>query len=90
MLAIQNAELGGDFEHSAHLRNLRTRTMWVCRPCSTATAGSSAGRVCSRAIFSFVEEPGMVRSPARARQLYGRVLPIHIESAGKRSDALVD
>jgi len=42
------------------------------------------------AIFSFVEEPGMVGSPERTRQLYGRVLPIHIERAGMRRDALVD
>lgn len=42
------------------------------------------------AIFSFVEEPAMVGSPERTRQLYGRVLPIHIERAGLRGDALVD
>ncbi len=42
------------------------------------------------AIFSYVEEPGMVGSPERARQLYGRVLPIHLERAGLRNDALVD
>ena len=42
------------------------------------------------AIFSFVEEPGMVGSPERTRQLYGRVLPIHLERAGQRADALVD
>ena len=42
------------------------------------------------AIFSFVEEPGMVGSPERTRQLYGRVLPIHEERAGLRADALVD
>ena len=42
------------------------------------------------AIFSFTEEPGMVGSPERTRQLYGRVLPIHIERAGLRRDALVD
>ncbi len=41
-------------------------------------------------IFSFVEEPGMVGSPERMRQLYGRVLPIHLERAGLRADALVD
>ncbi len=41
-------------------------------------------------IFSFVEEPGMVGSPERTRQLYGRVLPIHLERAGRRADALVD
>ncbi len=53
----------------------------------TPLAGSRARYV---AIFSYVEEPGMVGSPERTRQLYGRVLPIHIERAGLRSDALVD
>ena len=42
------------------------------------------------AIFSYVEEPGMVGSPERTRQLYGRVLPIHLERAGARADALID
>ena len=42
------------------------------------------------AIFSFVEKEGMVGSPERTRQLYGRVLPIHLERAGQRADALVD
>jgi hypothetical protein len=42
------------------------------------------------AIFSFTEEPGMVGSPERTRQLYGRVLPIHLERAGLRADALID
>ena len=42
------------------------------------------------AIFSYVEEPDMVGSPERVRQLYGRVLPIHLERAGLRADALMD
>jgi hypothetical protein len=42
------------------------------------------------AIYSFVEEPAMVGSPERTRQLYGRVLPIHLERAGVRADTLVD
>lgn len=42
------------------------------------------------AIFSYVEEPGMVGSVERTRQLYGRTLPIHHERAGRRADALVD
>ena len=41
-------------------------------------------------IFSFVEEAGMVGSPERTRQLYGRVLPIHEARAGQRADQLVD
>ncbi|WP_419905041.1 HalD/BesD family halogenase [Kiloniella sp.] len=42
------------------------------------------------AIFSYVEADGMVGSPERTKQLYGRVLPIHIERAGLRTDNLVD
>lgn len=42
------------------------------------------------AIFSYVEEPGMVGAPERTRQLYGRVLPIHLERAGLRADAYLD
>lgn len=42
------------------------------------------------AIFSYVEEPAMVGSPELTRQLYGRVLPIHLERAGLRADRLVD
>ncbi|MCY7306252.1 MAG: hypothetical protein LH632_08900 [Rhodoferax sp.] len=53
----------------------------------TPLAGSRPRYV---AIFSYVEEPGLVGSPERARQLYGRVLPIHMTRAGLRNDALVD
>lgn len=42
------------------------------------------------AIFSYAERPDMVGSPERTRQLYGRVLPIHFEYAGRRSDPLRD
>jgi hypothetical protein len=42
------------------------------------------------AIFSYVEQAGMVGSPERTAQLYGRVLPIHLERAGQRADTLVD
>lgn len=41
-------------------------------------------------IFSFVEEPGMVATPERCKQLYGRVLPLHYERAGLRADHLID
>jgi hypothetical protein len=115
-LAIQNAESGGDFEYSPHLRtptdenyagveavldgdSRLIRTLRL-EPGDlqifkgryslhrvTPLAGSRARYV---AIFSYVEEPGMVGSPERTRQLYGRVLPIHLERAGLRNDALVD
>lgn len=42
------------------------------------------------AIFSYVEEPGMVGNPERTKQLYGRTLPIHHEMAGQRADAYID
>ena len=42
------------------------------------------------AIFSYVEEEGMVGSPTRTKQLYGRVLPIHLERAGLRNDDYID
>lgn len=42
------------------------------------------------AIFSYVDQPDMVGSPERTRQLYGRVLPVHLERAGQRSDAYLD
>ncbi len=42
------------------------------------------------AIFSYVEEPGMVAQPERARQLYGKALPIHFERAGMKADELLD
>lgn len=42
------------------------------------------------AIFSYVEEPGMVATPERCKQLYGRVLPVHYERAGLRTDDFID
>ena len=32
----------------------------------------------------------MVVAPERCQQLYGRVLPIHFERAGRRADTLLD
>ena len=42
------------------------------------------------AIFSYVEVEGMVGSPDRTLELYGRILPVHLERAGLRNDALID
>lgn len=41
-------------------------------------------------IFSYVEEPGMVATPERCMQLYGRALPVHYERAGQRADTYID
>ena len=115
-LAIQNAETGGDFEYSPHLRSPTDenyagveavldgdssliRTLHL-EPGDlqifkgryslhrvTPLLGTKPRYV---AIFSFAEEPDMVGSPERTRQLYGRVLPVHFERAGLRGDTLVD
>lgn len=42
------------------------------------------------AILSYVGEPGMVATPERCKQLYGRALPIHYERAGQRADSYLD
>jgi len=42
------------------------------------------------AIFSYVDQPDMVGAPERTKQLYGKVLPIHMERAGLRGDAYLD
>ena len=42
------------------------------------------------AIFSYVEEPRMVGSPERTKQLYGKTLPIHHSQSGQRKDGLID
>lgn len=115
-LAIQNAEGGGDFEYSPHLRSptdenyagveavldgdqslihsLRLEPgdlqIFKGRYSLHRVTPLSGKRMRYVAIFSYVEEPGMVGSPERARQLYGRVLPIHLERAGLRADNLVD
>jgi hypothetical protein len=115
-LAIQNADEGGAFEYSPHLRsttdenydgvaavlagderlirrlNLEPGDLQIFRGrYSLHRVAPIAGRhVRYVAIFSFVEEPYMVGSVERTRQLYGRVLPIHVERAGRRQDALID
>jgi hypothetical protein len=115
-LAIQNAESGGAFEYSPHLRTpadenyagveavldgdsrlIRTLQLepgdlqiFKGRYSLHRVAPLQGARPRYVAIFSYVEEPGMVGSPERTRQLYGRVLPIHLERAGLRNDALID
>lgn len=42
-------------------------------------------------IFAYSERPGVIGSPARTRQLFGRVLPEHLVAVGRvRGDALLD
>jgi hypothetical protein len=115
-LAIQNAETGGDFEYSPHLRTptnenypgveaildgdgrlVRTLHLepgdlqiFKGRYALHRVTPLDGPRARYVAIFSFAEQPDMVGSPERTRQLYGRVLPVHLERLGRREDALVD
>ena len=115
-LAVQNAERGGDFEYSPHLRSssdenyegvervldndrslIRTLRLepgdlqiFKGRYSLHRVTPLEGERLRYVAIFSYVDEPGMVGQPERTRQLYGRVLPIHLERAGLRTDALID
>ncbi len=115
-LAIQNANHGGDFEYSPHLRTpsdenypgvervldgdaslIRTLVLepgdlqiFKGRYSLHRVAPLSGAVTRYVAIFSYAERPEMVGSPERTRQLYGRVLPIHLERAGLRNDQLVD
>jgi hypothetical protein len=115
-LAIQNADRGGAFEYSPHLRapgdenyagveavldgdRSLVRTLHLQpgdlqifkgRYSLHRVAPLSGPKVRYVAIFSYVEDARMVGSPERTKQLYGRVLPIHIERAGMRTDTLVD
>lgn len=42
------------------------------------------------AIFAYSERPGVIGSPERTRQLFGRVLPEHLAGHAVRGDALLD
>lgn len=42
------------------------------------------------AIPSWARQPGMVGHPHRTEQIYGRVLPVHLEKGRMRADSLVD
>jgi hypothetical protein len=42
------------------------------------------------AIFAYSERPGVIGSPERTRQLFGRVLPEHLADRAVRGDALLD
>jgi hypothetical protein len=54
----------------------------------SAVSGETARHT---AIFAYSERPGVIGSPARTRQLFGRVLPEHLAAAGRvRVDQLLD
>lgn len=116
-LAIQNAEIGGEFEYAPAIRdangnenfdevsrvldgtsekvkrlNLQPGDLQLFRGRYSLhrVAPLTGSRRLYVVILSYVERPNMVATPERAKQLYGRVLPIHLERAGLRSDTLID
>jgi hypothetical protein len=52
----------------------------------------TGGRARHTVIFAYCEQSGVVGTPERTRQLFGRVLPIHedVARASRRLDALLD
>lgn len=114
-LAIQNADVGGDFEYAANIRKdgenfdevrnvldgtseritklrLEPGDLQIFKGRYSLHRVAPLRGITPRyvAIFSYVEEPGMVGSPERTKQLYGKVLPIHLERAGMRTDEYLD
>ena len=116
-LAIQNFEIGGEFEYALAIRdangnenfdevsrvldgtsekvkrlNLQPGDLQLFRGRYSLhrVAPLTGSRRRYVAILSYVDRPNMVATPERAKQLYGRVLPIHLERAGLRSDTLID
>ena len=116
-LAIQNFEIGGEFEYALAIRdangnenfdevssvldgtyetvkrlNLQPGDLQLFRGRYSLhrVAPLTGSRRRYVAILSYVERPNMVATPERAKQLYGRVLPIRLERAGLRSDTLID
>ncbi|NMO89735.1 arpA protein [Actinomycetospora sp. TBRC 11914] len=53
----------------------------------TPVAGASARHT---AIFAYSDRPGVIGSPTRTRQLFGRVDALHLGAASVRSDTLLD
>jgi len=41
-------------------------------------------------ILPYVEKPDTVETPVRVKQLYGPVLPTHLERIGLRGDSYLD
>lgn len=114
-LAIQNAEVGGEFQYAPNIRvegenfyevrkvldglsnkvvtlELEPGDLQLFKGRYSLHRVTPLGGPTPRfvAIFSYVDEPDMVATPERCKQLYGRALPIHFERAGRRTDRYID
>ncbi|WP_286054563.1 HalD/BesD family halogenase [Actinomycetospora termitidis] len=90
-LAAVRAVLDGDRAPVAHL-DLRPGDLQLFRGRFalhrvTTVRGSTPRHT---AILAYSDRPGVVGSPTRTRQLFGRVAPAHLAGAAARGDALLD
>ncbi|MFE0026254.1 arpA protein [Amycolatopsis sp. NPDC059021] len=85
------AVLAGEGEHLVRRLTLRPGDLQLFRGrFSLHRVGTVRGDVARHsAIFAYSERPGVIGSPERARQLFGRVLPEHLGQA-VRGDRLLD
>ncbi|AIG78904.1 Hypothetical protein AJAP_30410 [Amycolatopsis japonica] len=86
------AVLAGEGEHLIRRLTLRPGDLQLFRGRFALHRVSSVQGAVARhsAIFAYSERPGVIGSPERTRQLFGRVLPEHVASAAVRGDQLLD
>ncbi|MBB5855986.1 arpA protein [Amycolatopsis umgeniensis] len=86
------AVLAGEGDHLIRRLTLRPGDLQLFRGRFALHRVSSVQGSVARhsAIFAYSERPGVIGSPERTRQLFGRVLPEHVASATVRGDQLLD
>ncbi len=86
------AVLAGEGDHLIRRLTLRPGDLQLFRGRFALHRVSSVQGAVARhsAIFAYSERPGVIGSPERTRQLFGRVLPEHVGSAAVRGDQLLD
>ncbi|OXM45560.1 HalD/BesD family halogenase [Amycolatopsis alba] len=87
-----HAVLSGEGSHLIRRLTLRPGDLQLFRGRFALHRVSSVQGAVARhsAIFAYSERPGVIGSPERTRQLFGRVLPEHVASAAVRGDQLLD
>ncbi|MFI9450514.1 arpA protein [Amycolatopsis sp. NPDC052450] len=86
------AVLAGEGDHLIRRLTLRPGDLQLFRGRFALHRVSSVQGAVARhsAIFAYSERPGVIGSPERTRQLFGRVLSEHVASAAVRGDQLLD
>lgn len=91
-LADVSAVLAGDGQHLVRRLTLRPGDLQLFRGrfALHRVATVRGDRARHTAIFAYSQRPGVIGSPERTRQLFGRVLPEHLATATVRGDTLLD